>query len=186
MRGAGFAIVIAACVVLPWRAHACSQPQIQNAFDTVAPTATDIVAVQVESLALQDSDVWPAGSGHNFRAQVRVLKHFRGSGRFTRISYHNDDCAGLRLNVGGIYLIATNARSPDIELESHDAPILYLAGFFTFDPDLVLRLSDTVKQLEAAIRGDGTFAITTDANRLDMRTDSPPPPVPPPADPDDE
>jgi hypothetical protein len=70
--------------------------------------------------------------------------------------------------------------TPTIELTAYAAPILHLSGFFTFDPDAVLRLSDTVKKLEAALRGDGTFAITTDSTRQDMSTLTAPPPVPPP------
>jgi hypothetical protein len=141
--------------------------------------ATDIVAVQVESLALDPDNLWP-GDGHTFRGKIRVLKHYRGSGEFVDIKFRNDRCGGLRIDVGGIYLIATTSAQPTIELNSHAAPILHLSGFFTFDPDAVLRLSNTIKQLEAALRGDGTFAITTDITRRQMSTFTPPPDTPRP------
>jgi hypothetical protein len=79
-----------------------------------------------------------------------------------------------------MYIIATNSSAPTIELNSGNAPILHLSGLFTFDPDLVLRLSETVKQLEAALRGERTFAITTFAARREMSIFGPDPPVPPP------
>lgn len=166
--------ILSACPV-----HACTQPPVETAFDTVAPTATDIVAVQVESLALEPESFAP-GAGHLFHGKIRVLKHYRGSRQFTDLNYRNDRCSGLRINVGGIYLIATSALTPTIELNPTAAPILHLSGFFTFDPDVVLRLSQTVKQLEAALRGEGSFAITTDATRRDMSMLTAPPPVPPP------
>lgn len=178
MRHAAIAVLITG-ILSPWPVHACSQP-VATAFDTVAPTATDIVAVQVESLALEPDSLAPAGVGHMFHGKIRVLKHYRGSRQFTDLNYHNDHCAGLRINVGGIYLIATSAMTPTIELNPHAAPILHLSGFFTFDPNVVLRLSQTVKQLEAALRGDRTFAITTDSTRQDMSMLTDPPPVPPP------
>lgn len=108
MRHASLAMLIAG-LLSPWFVDACSQPAVENAFDTVAPIASDIVAVH-----------------------------------------------------------------------SHTAPILHLSGFFTFDPDAVLRLSNTVKQLGSALRGDDTFAITTDATRKEMSAFTPPPRVPPP------
>jgi hypothetical protein len=46
MRHAGLAILITG-ILSPSLGHACSQPVVDTAFDTVAPTATDIVAVQV-------------------------------------------------------------------------------------------------------------------------------------------
>ena len=179
MRYAGLAILIAG-ILSPWLVHACSQPAVETAFDTAAPMATDIVAVQVESLALEPDPAVPAGYGHTFRGKIRVLKHYRGSGEFTDLKYGNDHCSGLRINVGGIYLIATSSTASTIELSSYAAPILHLAGFFTFDPDAVLRFSATVKKLEAALSGDGTFAITTDFARQDMSTFTAPPRVPPP------
>lgn len=180
MRLISLTILITVGSLSPWWVHACSRPQIDTAFDTVAPTASDIVAVQVESLALEPDPFRPAGDSHTFRGKIRVLKHYRGSAEFRDIKYGNSRCSGLRIDVGGIYVIATNSLAPTIELSSGAAPILHLSNFFTFDPDLVLRLSDTIKQLEAALRGDGTFAITTAATRQEMSIFSPPPPVPPP------
>lgn len=180
MRLISLTILITAGTLSPWLVHACSQPQVETSFDTVAPTATDIVAVQVESLALESDPFWPAGSGHTFRGKIRVLKHYRGSGKFVDIKYSNSRCSGLRIDVGGVYLIATNSLTPTIELNSHAAPILHVSGFFTYDPDVVLRLSDVVRRLEAALRGDDAFAITTAATRREMSTFSPPPHVPPP------
>jgi hypothetical protein len=179
MRHASLAVLIAG-ILSPGLVHACSKDVDATSFDTVAPTAADIVAVQVKSLALEPDPFLPAGDSHAFRGKLRVLKHFRGSGEFTYLTYRNDRCSGLRIDVGGIYLIATNSTAPTIELSVYAAPILHLSGFFTFDPDVVLRVSPTVKQLEAALRGEGTFAITTDSARRDMSTFGPPPPVPPP------
>jgi hypothetical protein len=46
--------------------------------------ATDIVAVQVESLALEPDAFLPApaSDSHTFRRKIRVLKHYRGSVQF--------------------------------------------------------------------------------------------------------
>ena len=156
MRLISLTILITAGSLSPWLVHACSQPQIETAFDTIAPTATDILAVQVESLALEPDPFYESGI-HEFRGKIRVLKHYRGSGEFREIKYNNSPCSGLRIDVGGIYVIATNSLAPIIELNSGAAPILHLSGFYTFGPDVVLRVSDTVKRLEAALRGDGTF-----------------------------
>lgn len=180
MRFISLAILITVGSLAPCFVHACSRPQVETAFDTVAPTATDIVAVQVESLALETEPRELAGDFHTFRGRVRVLKHYRGASQFDDIKYSNGRCSGLRIDVGGIYLIATNSSEPTIELSSHAAPILHLSGYFTFDPDLVLRISYPVKQLEAALRGEGTFAITSAATRREMSTISPSPPAPPP------
>lgn len=166
----------------PWPGHACSQGMIDTAFDAMAPEATDIVAVQVQSLALEADPSVPAAlsDSHTFRAKIRILKHYRGSEGFTDVLYRNTRCAGLRINVGGIYLIAANASGTTIELDPHAAPILHLSGLFTFDTDLALKVSPTIKRLEAALRGEGTFAITTESARRDIWTFDPPPPVPPP------
>lgn len=182
MRPIHFVVLVATGVLSSWLADACSSPANETSFDTVAPTATDIVAVQVESLALEPDSSWPAGFGHMFRGKVRVLKHYRGSGRFETIRYRNTNCSGLRIEVGGIYFIATNSQMPTIELDSHNPPVVAMTGFFTFDPQRVLKLSHTAQRLEAALRGDGTFALTTDASRARMSTFDPPPPVPPPGD----
>jgi hypothetical protein len=54
------------------------------AFDKLAPDASDIVAVQLQSLALEPKAV-VIGDGHAFRGKITVLKHYRGSGDFTDI-----------------------------------------------------------------------------------------------------
>lgn len=184
MRHAGLFVLVTA-ILSPGFVHACSQPAVETAFDTAAPTATDIVAVQVESLALESDADALSRDRHRFRGKIRVLKHYRGSRQFTDLTYENDHCWGLRINVGGIYLIATSATTSTIDLSSQAAPILHVSGYFTFHPDAVLKLSHTVKQLEAALRGEGTFAITTDSARQDMSMDTPPPTVPPPLEPRD-
>jgi hypothetical protein len=181
MRSTRLAALVATGALSPWLAHACSAPADDTPFDTAAPTATDIIAIQVESLALEPDSFPPAGFGHAFRGKIRVLKHYRGSGRFEAIRYANTNCAGLRIDVGGIYFIATSSQTPVIELDSYSAPVVALTGLFTFDPQLVLRLSDTAQRLEAALRGDGTFALTTAASRERMSILDPAPPVPPPA-----
>jgi hypothetical protein len=177
MRRVTFSVFIAT-LLSPWAAYACSGPYDERAFDTVAPTAEHIVAVQVESLGLETNGT-VQGYGHSFRGKLRVLKHFRGSGQFLALKFVNTRCAGLRIEVGGIYLIATRSPTQTIELNPTAAPILPLSGF-PFDPELVLRHSDTVKRLEAALLGDSSFAITTEAARQKMSTFDPPPPVPPP------
>lgn len=157
--------------------HACSQPQVETAFDTVAPTASDIVAVRVEALALEAE--W-ADVQHTIRGKIRVLKHYRGSGDFTELTYLNTQCAGLRMDVGGVYLIATNSPAPTIELKASAAPILQLTGAFPLDPDYVLRGHPTVKQLMLALRGQGSFQITNVPNREGFSRYGPPPRVPHP------
>lgn len=61
MRLISLTILITAGILSPWLVHACSQPQVETSFDTVAPTTTDIVAVQVESLALESDPFWHRG-----------------------------------------------------------------------------------------------------------------------------
>jgi hypothetical protein len=122
-------------------------------------------------------EVEEASDGHSFRGRVRVLKHYRGYANFTEVKFRNTICAGLRIDVGAIYVIATNSEEETIELNPFAAPILHLAGFFTFDPAVVLRSSRTIKRLEAALRGEGDFAITTREAREQMSTVGPPPSI---------
>lgn len=158
--------------------HACSQPQVETAFDTEAPTASDIVAVRVEALELEAESL-PFGQ-HTIRGKIRVLKHYRGSGDFTELRYVNTQCAGLRMDVGGIYLIATSASAPSIELQSSAAPILQLSGAFPIDPELVVRANPTVERLMLALRGQGSFQITSEPARQGFYRYGPPPRVPHP------
>ena len=179
MRSTCLSFIVVAGSLVPGLSYPCSQPAEAWVFDKVAPEASDIVAVQVESLALDPRAV-VIGDQHAFHGKITVLKHFRGSGDFTDISYFNSRCGGLRLDVGGIYLIATNLQSTTLPLNTPAAPILHLSGFFTFDPELVLRISPTVKQLEAALKGEGSFALTTEATTKEMSIFTPSPPAPPP------
>ena len=185
MRSIRLSLIVAMASLSPGVSHACSQSVDARAFDKVAPGASDIVAVQVESLALEPNAM-EIQDQHTFHGRIRVLKHYRGSGEFTDIKYWNSRFGGLRLDVGGIYLIATSLQSTTLDLNTPAAPILHLSGFFTFDPDLVLRLSPTVKQLEAALKGEGTFELTTDATTREMSIFTPPPPVPPPVEADEQ
>lgn len=177
MSRTGRAIIVVLAGAFATAVHPCSQPQIETAFDTEAPTATHIVAVQVESLAL-DSDSFRGL--HNVIAKIRVVKHFRGSTDFSEMTYANTVCSGLRIDVGGIYLIATSSAGPAIELHSGAAPILQLAGPFPHDPDLVLKTSHTIKLLIAALRGERSFEISSDEARQGMSRYTPPPSVPKP------
>jgi len=184
MRSMCLSFIVATGSLAPGFGHACSQSADGMAFDKIAPNASDIMAVQLESLALEPNAV-VIGDQHAFRGTIKVLKHFRGSGEFTDIKYLNSRCGGLRLDVGAIYLIATNAAPPTIELNTLAPSILHLP-FFAFDPELVLRVSPTVKQLEAALKGEGTFDLTTEATTREMSIFTPPPPVPPPVDGDEQ
>lgn len=169
------ALIIAVSSASP--AHACTGLTKDRAFDEIAPTAENIIAIQIESLEFEQ----PASAGaHHFRGRIKVLKHFRGSDTFSEITYANSSCWGLRLDVGGMYIIATNQHGPTIPLSTSAPTILHLSGLFTFQPELVLKYSNVVQRLEAALRGDGSFPIGTDAERLGMSTFSPPPPVPRP------
>ncbi|MFL6577285.1 MAG: hypothetical protein ACJ8MR_11760, partial [Povalibacter sp.] len=124
MRAIALSILVAVGLLAPTLVGACLQSAVQDEFDRVAPDASDLIAVQVESLSLEkDSEEVRAGDGHAFRGKIRVLKRFRGSGQFDAIRYINTRCYGLRLDVGGIYLIATNSAGSLIELESYSAPI---------------------------------------------------------------
>ncbi len=109
-----------------------------------------------------------------------MLNHYRGSGDFTELRYVNTSCSGLRIDVGGIYLIATNSTAPLIELNSSAAPILQLSGAFPHDPEVVLRVNSTIKRLMAALRGTDSFEISTHQTRQGMSRYSPPPRVPRP------
>lgn len=160
------------------RAPACSRSEDGTAFDAVAPTATDIIVVQVEALALEAEPALL--ERHKVRGKVRVLKHYRGSGAFTELEYVNTQCSGLRIDVGGIYLIATNSAAPSIELNALSAPILQLTGAFPVDPELVLRTNHTILRLLAALRGKDSFQVTTDQARQGLSRYDPPPRVPHP------
>ena len=176
MRVFRYLAVIAIGALSPWTSDACSRGPDDKAFDKVAPAASEIVAVQVLSLSLDPTNYY-----HSFRGKIRVLKHFRESSDFDEITYTNTYCAGLRVEVGGIYILATNSTTSTIEINSYAAPILHLSGHYTFEPEQVLRAyKDVIERLEAAIRGQGTFEITTPALREELSTERPPPPVPPP------
>ena len=158
--------------------QACSNGPVRTAFDTVAPTATDIVVIRVEALELEPtSDLM---FDHRIRAKIRVLKHYRGAGDFTELTYTNSTCAGLRIDIGGIYLVATSSPAPSISLNSAAAPLLFLRGPSPYDTQAILENSGSIQKLESALRGEGTFEITTTNDWLPMVTELPAPPVPAP------
>ncbi len=179
MRTTSLTLLLAG-LLSPALADACAHPPVAKPFDAAAPTATNIVAVQVESLALERDESSRILGGHAFLGKIRVLKHFRGTAEFLELKYRNDSCYGLHIDVGGIYLTATDKQETTLELHAYDAPILPINGFFTFDPRVVLRVSNTVKQLEAALRGERSFDLTTPADRAALSTEGPAPFVPPP------
>ena len=115
-----------------------------------------------------------------------MLEHYRGSGAFTELSYSNTMCAGLRLDVGGIYLVATNSPAPSIELDTFASPILQLSGASSVEPEVIVRASDTIKRLKAALSGKGNFQISGWGARQGLSRELPPPPVPPPAELDEQ
>ncbi|MBB6092286.1 hypothetical protein HNQ60_001132 [Povalibacter uvarum] len=168
------ALILAALCGLPFGpGYACQRGSDETAFDKVAPTASDIIAVQVEALVLEAEHLpdW-----HHVRGKIRVLKHYRGSARFTELRYLNSMCGGLRMDVGGIYLIATNSPGPSIELNVLEAPVLQIRGPYPADPEVVLRLDASVKRLMAALQGEADFQITTPAARYGLQRDTQPPP----------
>ena len=161
--------------------HACQGSPEKN-FDVIAPTATDIIAVQIEALSFTTGPF----DEHDVRSRIRVLRHYRGAGNFTELRYVNTSCVGLRIDIGGIYLIAVDENGPSIDLTSRKASILQLSGSFPVPLDYILRAHPTVQRLESALRGDTGFEVSTSAARIGLVRELPPPPVPPPEDLGDE
>jgi hypothetical protein len=95
-------VVLLASIAASGPAIAC-QPASEAPFDVVAPTANDILAVQVEALVLDSTQ---PQRGHLILAKIRVLKHYRGSGDFTELSYVNSVAA---LRSEGDFHITTDA-----------------------------------------------------------------------------
>src|SRR5262245_46881663 len=114
------AFVFTATVSLP--ALACSPPK-PTYFEEIAPGARNILVVRIESLELE-----PGSSDelelHRIKGKIRVLRKYRESGDdFQWLTYTNTVCQGRRLDVGGIYVIATNSSAPLIELAPSDQTI---------------------------------------------------------------
>jgi hypothetical protein len=170
-------LILTATVSVP--ALACSPPEPTH-FEDIAPGARNILVFRIESLELE-----PESSDelelHRIKGKIRVLRKYRESGDdFQSLTYINTVCQGRRLDVGGIYLIATNSSAPLIELASSDQTILELSGAYPFNPDYLLRASPTIKALLAALSGNGDFKLSTKETTLRMHRELPPPEVPPP------
>lgn len=170
-------LILTATVSAP--ALAC-QPLKRTEFENIAPGARNILVFRIESLELnpEPSDALEL---HKIKGKIRVLRKYRESGDdFQWLTFTNTICHGRRLDVGGIYLIATNSSPPLIELAPADESILELSGAYPFNPDYLLRASPTIKGLLAALSGNGDFKLSTKETTLRMQRELPPPEVPPP------
>jgi hypothetical protein len=171
-------IAVMSAAALAASAHAC-QPLNKTEFEDIAPTATGILVFQIESLEV---DLESARlSLHPIKGKIRVLRKYRETtGDYQWLRYENTLCHGRRLDVGGIYLVATNSSPPFIELSPTDESILQLSGAYPHDPEMVLRSSHPIERLHAALSGNGDFKISTTGSKLGMSRELPPPYVPPP------
>jgi hypothetical protein len=171
-------LVLTASVSVP--ALACSALKPTQQFEEIAPGARNILVLRIESLELEPGTPDELEL-HRIKAKIRVLRKYRESGDdFQWLTYTNTVCQGRRLDVGGIYLIATNSSAPLIELAPSDQTILELSGAYPFNPDDLLRASPTIKALVAALSGNGDFKLSTKETTLRMFRELPPPAVPPP------
>jgi hypothetical protein len=160
-------------------ALACSLHE-PTLFEDIAPGARNILVFRIESLELE-----PESSDelelHRIKGKIRVLRTYRGaSDDFQWLTYTNTVCQGRRLDVGGIYLVATNSSPPLLELAPSDQTILELSGATPFNPDYLLGASPTIKALLAALSGNGDFKLSNRVTTLRMQRELPPPEVPPP------
>jgi len=170
-------LILTATVSVP--ALACS-PQEPTHFEDIAPGARNILVFRIESLELE-----PESSDelelHRIKGKIRVLRTYRGaSDDFQWLTYTNTVCQGRRLDVGGIYLVATNSSPPLLELAPSDQTILEVSGATPFNPDYLLGASPTIKALLAALSGNGDFKLSNRVTTLRMQRELPPPEVPPP------
>lgn len=169
-------LILAATVSVP--AVACNSLK-QTVFEDVAPGARNILAFRIESLELAP-DTSDEMETHKIRAKIRVLRKYRESGDdFEWLTYTNTVCHGRRLDVGGIYLVATNSSGPLIELAQSDQTLLDLSGS-PLHPDYLLQASPTIKALLAALSGDGDFKLRNVVTTQRMSREGPAPEVPPP------
>lgn len=169
-------LLLAATVSAP--ALACSGSEHQL-FEDVAPGAKSILVIRIESLGLEPESS-DALEMHKIKGKIQVLRNYRNSGQdFQWLTYTNTACHGRSLDVGGLYLIATNSVEPVIELAPSDHAILELSAF-PLDPDYVLRNNATIKGLLAALTGNGDFKLSTKETTMRMKRELPPPEVPPP------
>jgi hypothetical protein len=170
-------LILTATVSAP--ALACS-PREPTHFEDIAPGARNILVFRIESIEL-DPESSDESELHRLKAKIRVLRRYRESGDdFQWLTYTNTACQGRRLDVGGIYLIATNSSAPLIELAPSDQTLLDVSGGSTLNPDTLLRVSPTIKALLAALSGNGDFKLSTRVTTLRMQRELPPPEVPPP------
>lgn len=170
-------LLLAATVSVP--ALACSPPK-PTLFEDIAPAARNLLVLRVESLELAP-DTSDELEMHRIKAKIRVLRKYRESGDdFQWLTYSNTVCQGRRLDVGGIYLVATNSSGPLLELAPSDQTILELSGAYPFNPDYLLGASPTIKALLAALSGNGDFKLSNKETTLRMHRELPPPEVPPP------
>ena len=169
--------ILATAVSVPALACSSHKPTL---FEDVAPAARNLLVVRIESLELEPG-IPDELELQRIKAKIRVLKKYRQSGdEFQSLTYMNTMCNGRRLDIGGIYLVATNSSGPLIELAQSDETILELSGAYPFIPDYLLGASPTIKALLAALSGDGDFKLSNEQTTLRMRRELPPPEVPPP------
>jgi hypothetical protein len=168
-------LILTATVSVPVLACSSREPTL---FEDIAPGARNILAFRIESLELEPGS--DELERHSIKAKIRVLKKYRESGDdFQWLTYINTVCQGRRLDVGGIYLVATNSSGPLIELAPTDETLLDLSGS-TLNPEYLLGASPTIKALLAALSGNGDFKLRNEATTLGMQRELPPPEVPPP------
>ena len=168
-------LILTATVSVPGLACSSREPTY---FEDLAPGARNLLVFRIESLELEPGP--DELELHRIKAKVRVLKKYRESGDdFEWLTYTNTVCQGRRLDVGGIYLVATNSSGPVIELAPSDQTLLDLSGT-PLNPDFLLRASPTIQALLAALSGNGDFKLRNDVTTLRMQRELPPPEVPPP------
>jgi hypothetical protein len=168
-------LILTATVSAP--ALACSSREPRY-FEDLAPGARNILVFRIESLELEAAP--DELERHSIKAKIRVLKKYRESGdEFEWLTYTNTVCQGRRLDVGGIYLIATNSSGSLIELAPSDQTLLDLSGS-PLNPENLLSASPTIKALLAALSGNGDFKLRNNVTTQRMQRELPPPEVPPP------
>jgi hypothetical protein len=73
----------------------------------------NVFVFKVMAAAVVPSEAHP----HRAVAKIKIIDRLRGTARFDTVSYSTSWCCGLRIEVGGEYMLFTTAVGPKLEID---------------------------------------------------------------------
>lgn len=119
------ATLMAAFVLVPWRAHACSFPPPPD-FDQAVRTSDKIFVLRLldEKLSDRATDGRPV-----IESRVEIVETISGEPpKFQTLEFFNTPCGGVRLDVGHHYVVFTSQSGSVLRLVPADNSIVSVEG----------------------------------------------------------